>query len=47
LILTAQASDPAVVTAIVLGGSGADRTVTVTAGTAGTATVTLNISDGN
>jgi hypothetical protein len=46
LVLTAQSSDAAVVTAIALDGSGPNRTVKVTAGTAGTVTITLNVSDG-
>jgi VCBS repeat-containing protein len=48
LIVTAASSDQAVVADgdLILGGSGADRTVTVGAGAAGTATIGLTVTDG-
>ncbi len=47
LTVTGKASDTTLVTSVVIGGSGANRTVTVTGapGKTGTATVTLTVSD--
>ncbi|BCU78382.1 hypothetical protein llg_30970 [Luteolibacter sp. LG18] len=48
LTVAASSSNPSVVAGgnLALGGSGVDRTVTFTAGGAGTATITLSVSDG-
>ena len=47
--MTATSSNPAVVPngAIVLGGAGANRTVSVTPIAAGTATITVTVQDAN
>ncbi|MBA3685838.1 MAG: hypothetical protein H0W72_11450 [Planctomycetes bacterium] len=51
LVVTASSSNPTLVPAanVVLGGSGADRTVTITpaAGQSGSATITVSVSDGS